>query len=60
MNAALTLADQGFRVYLAERSGELGGVAANMSDIFFSECATNIDPNSGANLTNTSDPAAAY
>ncbi len=27
MNAALSLADQGFRVYLAERSAQLGGVA---------------------------------
>ena len=30
MNAALTLADQGFRVYLAERSGRLGGVATDI------------------------------
>jgi heterodisulfide reductase subunit A len=30
MNAALTLADQGFRVYLAERSGRLGGVAMDI------------------------------
>ncbi len=27
MNAALSMADMGFKVYLAERSGELGGVA---------------------------------
>ncbi len=30
MNAALALADQGFRVYLAERSAALGGVAADI------------------------------
>jgi heterodisulfide reductase subunit A2 len=30
MNAALTLADQGFKVYLAERSSELGGIAKNI------------------------------
>ncbi|MBN1103561.1 MAG: CoB--CoM heterodisulfide reductase iron-sulfur subunit A family protein, partial [Deltaproteobacteria bacterium] len=30
MNAALTLADQGFRVYLAERSPRLGGVAIDL------------------------------
>jgi heterodisulfide reductase subunit A len=30
MNAALTLADQGFRVYLAERAAELGGIAKNI------------------------------
>jgi heterodisulfide reductase subunit A len=30
MNAALTLADQGFRVYLAERSNRLGGVATDI------------------------------
>jgi heterodisulfide reductase subunit A len=27
MNAALSMADMGFKVYLAERSGELGGIA---------------------------------
>jgi heterodisulfide reductase subunit A len=30
MNAALCLADQGFKVYLVERSGELGGIAKNI------------------------------
>lgn len=30
MNSALSLADQGFKVYLAERSSELGGVAKNI------------------------------
>jgi heterodisulfide reductase subunit A2 len=30
MNAALSLADQGYRVYLAERSGRLGGVAGKV------------------------------
>jgi len=30
MNAALTLADQGFRVYLAERAAQLGGVATDI------------------------------
>jgi uncharacterized protein with NAD-binding domain and iron-sulfur cluster len=28
MNAALRLADRGFKVFLAERNGRLGGVAA--------------------------------
>ena len=27
MNAALSLADHGFKVYLAERAGKLGGLA---------------------------------
>ena len=30
MNAALSLADKGFKVYLVEKSGELGGVAKNI------------------------------
>ncbi|MEJ2723064.1 MAG: FAD-dependent oxidoreductase [Deltaproteobacteria bacterium] len=30
MNAALTLADEGFKVYLAERSGRLGGLATDI------------------------------
>lgn len=30
MNASLSLADKGFKVYLVERSGELGGVAKNI------------------------------
>jgi heterodisulfide reductase subunit A len=30
MNTALTLADQGFKVFLAERSAELGGLANNI------------------------------
>ena len=30
MNAALSLADQGFKVYLVERSGQLGGVAGKV------------------------------
>jgi hypothetical protein len=37
-----------------------GGVAGHTSFINFSGCTTNIDPNSGANLTNTSDPAVAF
>ncbi len=30
MNAALALADQGFKVYLAEKSGQLGGVSRDL------------------------------
>jgi heterodisulfide reductase subunit A2 len=30
MNSALSLADQGFKVYLAERAGKLGGMARNV------------------------------